>query len=358
MPHKKVLLIGPLPEPTTGVSLANQVVSSVLKNEGYNVTEVNTSFSYLDEELGVFSFKKLWHNLKYNTQAFKVFSNHIIYFTPGQTFFGVLKYAVFIVFAALSRKRIIIHIHGNHLGTAYHQMTGLKRWVTKKLMSLSSDGIVLSESLKPNLTPFLDEKNVHILPNFAQEYLKTDITKDYASPRFIYLSNLMQEKGIIIFLKALLELQNQNVSYQAQIGGAVTKEMWMQVKPLLLQLKNVDYKGVVMGEEKKALFEWGNVFVLPTYYKMEGQPISILEAMATGSLIITTTQGGIPDIIKNGEQGLFVEKQNVEDLVLKMKSIASNPKIISDIGVKNQAHFSKNFTMKAFTSRLITIFRK
>jgi glycosyltransferase involved in cell wall biosynthesis len=91
---------------------------------------------------------------------------------------------------------------------------------------------------------------------------------------------------------------------------------------------------------------------------MEGQPISILEAMATGSLIITTTQGGIPDIIKNGEQGLFVEKQNVEDLVLKMKSIASNPKIISDIGVKNQAHFSKNFTMKAFTSRLMTIFRK
>lgn len=357
MNNTKVLLVGPLPEPTTGVSLANQVVSSVLCKGGYKVTEVNTSFSYLDEDLGRFSLKKVWHNLKYNTKAFKVFTNDVLYFTPGQTFFGVLKYGVFIFFGTLSRKRIITHIHGNHLSTAFKQMGGVKKGIVKLVMSRSSQGIVLSESLRGNLTPFLKPENIHVLPNFAEDYLTQNITKEYTETRLIYLSNLMEEKGILIFLQALTMLQEKGISPLVQIGGGVTKEMWLQVKPLLLTLKNVDYKGVVQGPEKKALFEWGNVFVLPTYYAMEGQPISILEAMATGNLILTTRQGGITDIIQEGKQGFFVEKQNVKDLVKKIEHLVGNGQIISDIGTSNRHYFSDNFTIDAFSKRLNSIFK-
>lgn len=357
MPNKKILLVGPFPEPTTGVSLANSVVSRVLERADYEVSEVNTSFSHFDEDLGSFSFRKLWHNLKYNTKVFKVFSNDILYITPGQTFFGVLKYAVFITFAALSRKRIITHIHGNHLGSAYKKMNGIQKTFVRVLMSRSSQGIVLSESLVPNLSPFLKAKDIYILPNFAENYLIENVIKNYDEVRFAYLSNLMEEKGILYFLKALIVLEKKKITYKAKIAGGVTKEMWLQVQPLLLQLKNVEYLEVVRGEEKKDLLHWANVFVLPTYYAMEGQPISIIEAMATGNLIITTRQGGIPDIINNGKQGFFVEKQNTEDLVRKMEKVALNGQIISDIGNDNRMYFKSHFTMNIFEERLLTIFK-
>lgn len=352
-----MLIVGPFPEPTTGVSLANQVVSKLLSEADYNVTEINTSFSHLDEGLGVFSIKKVVYNLKYNTGVFKVFSNDILYFTPGQTFFGILKYGLYILLASLSQKRIITHIHGNHLGTAYQKMSGLKKWIVKFLMSKISEGIVLSESLTANLTPFIKEKKIYILPNFAEDFLTQNITKDYTEARFIYLSNLMEEKGILVFLKALKILQEKGVDYKVQIGGGVTPEMWTRVQPLLLDLKNVVYKGVVQGSEKKALFEWANVFVLPTYYAMEGQPISILEAMATGSLIITTTQGGIADVIDNGKHGYFVEKQNPEDLVIRMEELINNQQMIASIGASNKDYFNHNFTTQAFSDRLIHIFK-
>ncbi|AWH73725.1 hypothetical protein DCS32_06000 [Dokdonia sp. Dokd-P16] len=357
MTNKKILIVGPFPEPTTGVSLANQVASNLLIKSGFKVTIVNTSFSELDEKLGSFSFKKFWHNLKYNTAAFKVFSNDILYITPGQTFFGVLKYALFIGFGTLSRKRIITHIHGNHLGTAYEQMSSVQQRIVHFLMSKSNTGIVLSQSLIANLTPFLQSKDIHVLPNFAEEYLQENIIKTYTAPRFIYLSNLMEEKGILIFLRALKILQDKGVLFNAQIGGGVTSEMWSQVNPLLLTLKNVDYKGVVRGKEKKELFEWGNVFVLPTYYAMEGQPISILEAMATGSLIVTTTQGGIVDVIEDGKHGFFVEKQQVEDLAAKMEYLVNNVSTIKEIGEGNVNYFNKNFTITAFSERLTNIFK-
>ena len=356
MSHKKVLLVGPLPEPITGVSLANRVVKDILQSNAYTVTAINTSFSHFDENLGTFSFKKLWHNLKYNTSAFKVFSHDIIYLTPGQTFFGILKYFIFIAFGSLSRKRIILHIHGNHLSNGYREMSGFKRGIIRSILSKATEGIVLSESLLPNLTPFLDKNKIYVLPNFAEEYLTENVSKDYKELRFVYLSNLMQEKGILEFLQALHILDKKDIAYSARIAGSVTKEMWMLVKPLLLGLKKVDYQGLVLGAEKKELLQWGTVFVLPTYYAMEGQPISILEAMATGNLILTTTQGGISDVIKDGEQGFIVEKQNVDDLVMKMEHLASHPQIIEEISSRNQIYFKENFTMSIFSKKLLKIF--
>ena len=54
-----------------------------------------------------------------------------------------------------------------------------------------------------------------------------------------------------------------------------------------------------------------DIFVLLTRYPNEGQPISILEAMGNGMAIITTNHAGIPDIVKNGENGIVVKKNEI-----------------------------------------------
>ncbi len=350
-----MLIIGPQPDPITGVSLANKVVYEVLLEEGFHVDKINTSFSNFDDQLGHFSFSKLWFNLKYNLQAYKIFKNQTIYITPGQTFFGILKYSLFIGLGSLSRKRMIIHIHGNHLRAAYDDMYGIKKWIVRKLLNNFSKGIVLSLSLTSNLSPFLRESDIFILPNFAQDYLYSNLTKDYKEPRFIYLSNLIEEKGILDLLKAFRMMEEREVFYTAQIAGAVSKEMWTSIRPMLNSLQNVSYLGVIDGEKKKAMLAWGNVFVLPTYYAMEGQPISILEAMATGNLILTTSHGGIPDIIEDAKHGFFIEKRNPHQIAQKMMELVENPQIISDIGRSNQLCFRENFTVEHFKSRLLKI---
>ena len=74
----KVLLIGPLPEPTTGVSLANKVVfESFKKTEGYQIDFINTSLDRFDESLGALSLYKIWFYLKLNFFAYKIFTSKI-----------------------------------------------------------------------------------------------------------------------------------------------------------------------------------------------------------------------------------------------------------------------------------------
>lgn len=353
---KKVLIIGPFPKPISGVSLANKVVKDVLrKSNEYNVDKINTSYPVFEDAVGSFSIKKLIFFLKINCKAFKIVRKDIIYMTPGQTFFGVLKYASFTCLGSLLKKEMIIHVHGNYLGTQYGLLLGIKKRIFYFFISKFTKGIVLSDSLKSNLTPFLSPKKIVTLPNFAEKYLISDSPINANEIRIVYLSNLMEEKGILILLNALQVLEKKSIKYTAKVAGNIDHRLSKEIKEKLKTIENTNYIGIVEGKTKKELLEWGNIFVLPTYYKMEGQPISILEAMATKNVIITTKHAGISDIITEKINGFFVEKKDVESLASILIYLSEHKDEIARISECNKIHFLNNYTIETFEKNLLKI---
>ncbi len=356
---KSILMIGPFPEPVSGVSLANQVVKNILSEDSYfKVDFINTSYSKFDEQLGQFTFKKFFFYLSQNFKLVKIFSNKIIYITPGQTFYGILKYALFIILGSILKKQLIIHVHGDYLKQEYNSLRGFKRVVFYFLLSRFTKGIVLSNTLKENLIPFIDENKIYCLPNFAQDYLYKNEKKLVNDElRIFYLSNLMKEKGIIPLLKALKNLELSDIKYHAKIAGNIDEKFSKEIFKLLDALEHTDYIGIVNGEAKKNLLKWGNVFILPTFYKMEGQPISILEAMATKNLVVTTNHAGILDIFKDKVNGFLVQKNNVKSIQDILTYLAKNKSEIRKIATYNKEYFLENFTVNRFKENLIKIIK-
>ena len=356
---KKVLIIGPFPDPISGVSIANKVVKELLSADSdFLVETINTSYPSFDEQIGKFSIKKFLFYLSLNLSFFKIFKNNIVYITPGQTFFGVLKYSLFISITSLLKKELIIHVHGNYLGKEYQSLKGFKRVLFYFLVSRFTKGIVLSNSLKHNLTPFLEDKNIFSLPNFAQDYLYKEDKKFVKDElRIFYLSNLMKEKGIFCLLNALKNLEKNNIIYKAKIAGNIDQKYSKEILNLFTELKNTEYIGVVNGDEKKNLLEWGNVFVLPTFYKMEGQPISILEAMATTNLVVTTNHAGISDVFQDKINGYFVEKNNKNSIEKILSYLAANKSELKKIAEYNKTFFLNNFTVDIFKKNLLEIIK-
>jgi len=355
--EKKILLVGPLPPPITGVTLANRVVRDNLEaTSGFKLTTINTSLNSF-EGIGSFSLSKLWFYIRLNILAFKTIGHDIIYIVPGQTFYGVTKFAGFILLGSLSRKRIIQHIHGNHLGRQYTQLSGWKKSVFHYLLSKTETGIVLSESLKPNFTAFIDEDHIKPLYNFAEDSLFEPLQTNVEGPtlRITYLSNLMEEKGIHDLLDALLELEGNGMDYEARIAGNIANDDRLLIKQKLDQLKNTTYIGVIDLQAKVELLNWSNVFILPTYYIMEGQPISILEAMATGNVILTTDHAGIPDIFIDSLNGFYVEKRSPRSIVTTLTRLQNDPSLITGISKQNRKEAGKKYRVANFTANLIKI---
>ena len=199
-----------------------------------------------------------------------------------------------------------------------------------------------------------------MLFNFVEDYLFNDRkslqTNVLSEIRIIFLSNLMEEKGIFDVLECLKILEESGFSFKAKIAGNIDKTNQTKCEVYFKDLKNVGYCGVVKGEEKKALLEWGNIFVLPTYYKMEGQPISILEAIATGNIILTTKHAGIPDVFENKKNGFYVKKRNPKDIADKIQYIYNNKDISRQIMQENFVLAKQKYRVSNFINNLKAIF--
>lgn len=359
----KVLLIGPLPNPIDGCSLSNFTLCKNLDENHIAYEAINTNVKSVSSKQGSsFSLKKSFIFFKVYLKVFRVLHAKVVYLTPGQTFFGVLKYSPFILLCQWCRIPYIIHVHGNHLGKEYDSLIGFKKNVFYKLISKASAGIVLSKSLRNNFKGLLSEENIYEVENFANDELYSSYRpnlKNKEKLTILFLSNLIAEKGVLDFLDALKMLKNKNIEYKAYLAGKMEDEykeiLCDKIKYLGHQ---VEYLGVIRGEIKNKYLNESNVFVLPTYYKMEGQPISILEAMAMGNIVITTEHAGILDVFSSNN-GYFVNKKSPEEIALVLQTISKNLKDhINKISSINRSYAESKFTEEIFSNKIIKILEK
>ncbi|WP_281224929.1 glycosyltransferase family 4 protein [Flavobacterium aquiphilum] len=356
----RLLIIGPFPEPINGCSLANEVLlkqAKLHKNISVNYIDTN-SREISSKHVGMFSFTKVFSFIKTYKSIFYINKADVVYITPGQTFYGVVKYMPFFLNCLLFGKPYLIHIHGNHLGNEYKSLQGFRRYLFSIFLKKASAGIVLSDYLKSNFEGLLNPEKIFIVENFAQDDLvqEVQIEKPKDMLRLLYLSNLMEEKGIIDFLDCLILLKENKILFTADIAGNVEDKCDFVIRNKFKELQgHIKYHGVVTGIQKKDLLEKANIFILPTYYRMEGQPISIIEAMATGNIILTTNFSGIPDIVSRAN-GYFIQPKNPKNIYDRLLEINQDlAKNIDSFSYTNMEYVKSNFTENQFSNKIIKL---
>jgi glycosyltransferase involved in cell wall biosynthesis len=139
--------------------------------------------------------------------------------------------------------------------------------------------------------------------------------------RLLFLSNLVESKGWLDVLEAVRLLRDRlGVPLRCDFHGTfyvseddVRVSSVEQAQELFERfvaghgLEGVArYGGVVSGEEKRRVLEEAHFFLLPTRYNNEGQPVSIIEAMAHGNVVVSTDYRAIPDMVDDGVTGVLV----------------------------------------------------
>ena len=117
---------------------------------------------------------------------------------------------------------------------------------------------------------------------------------------------------------------------------------------------DIVYEGVVSGNKKKNLLHSSHIFVLPTYYPIEGQPVSIIESYASGLVVFTTDQGGIPDIFSDGINGRLVDKKSSSSIKEALSDFIKRKNEYRQMAFNN-VEYSKNFTYAKFIAKMTGI---
>ena len=193
------------------------------------------------------------------------------------------------------------------------------------------------------------------MPYFVEKSLKNITEKDVVNTNglnILYLSNLMEGKGVFDVFEALKILNTKKVKYKAKIVGGIDIEHEKKTFNYINSNSNIEYCKPIRGQEKIDVYLASNVFILPTYYKMEGQPIAL-----TGHIIITTDHAGILDICSD-KNGYIVNKKSPNEIAEKLETIADNIENFKDMMVYNHHYARKNYKPEDFINRLANVLKK
>ncbi|MBR5329970.1 MAG: glycosyltransferase [Akkermansia sp.] len=179
--------------------------------------------------------------------------------------------------------------------------------------------------------------------------------------RFIYLGNLLIEKGPFVLLEACRILKERNVPFHCDLVGAPTAEITLHAVQALAQEYHLDgfvtIHGAQYGKAKEQLLKQADVMVFPTYYHNECFPLVLLEGMKQGLALISTKEGAIPDIIRDGETGLLIEKQNPESLAQAMEKLATAPDLASRLASAGRQLYEQCYSGVVFINRMLDILK-
>lgn len=224
----------------------------------------------------------------------------------------------------------------------------LKKHLIRQSLKRSDRIVAVSECVKQSfLDNFeVDRRKMHVIYNGISEALfennpqKSNFDKKNKI-EIIYVGRLVDVKGIDILLEAFGRLLEKKPEIILRLigDGEERKSYQEQVRSMGIE-QSVIFEGFQM--EKERYFREADIFVYPSRCE-EAFGISIVEAMAYGLLCIASNAGGIPEIIKDGQNGFLFKNEDSMDLekklLLAISSIEERQEQEMSLQAKETAHF-------------------
>ena len=361
MTKKKICFIAQFPPPVHGLSKAVETLY---------YSEITDEFEL--EKIDIKNNKHILRTL-WRLAASKA---DLFYFTISQSKGGNLRDLLILKVLELRKKKCLIHLHGGY----YRKLvdTGLPAWQKRanyRAISNLNGVIVLGASLKSIFEGMIPDERILIVPNCVEDmYLlsekeleeKTSTLAERSVKHVLYLSNFIRTKGYPQVLE-MAKMEKERVEaggeplFHFNFAGKFFEKaeedyFWYYVKKNQLE-KYITYHGIVSGEKKQKLLKMCDIFVLLTKYPNEGQPISIIEAMGNGMVIVATAHAGIPDIVKDGINGIVVnDDKELNNVYFSLCNYTA--KNYYSNAMQNYSECCNKYQQKVYIAKMRYIFRE
>jgi glycosyltransferase involved in cell wall biosynthesis len=355
----RILFIAPLPPPTHGQSLAAGVLYQKLR-ERHDVRVVNMAkptARHIGERIGrVGTVISLLAGVARKKQGADV-----IYLTISESLLGNLKDLCIYMLCFGALDRMFIHLLGGAGMKRILERRGLLFRLNKFFIRRMRGVVVEGQMQVATFSPVIAREHIHIRNNFAEDFLfftEAEVREKFTGAgtlNVLFLSNLYGGKGHNELVDAYLSLPRElrNRFKVAFVGGFESAQQREEFLRRIDGEAGLSYVGsFIAGSAKRALYGASQVFCLPTYYPYEGQPISILEAYATGCVVVTTDHSGIPDVFKNGINGFGVQTRSAESIGQALEQIARDPQRLVEIAVANRNVAHERYRTGTYLSAL------
>lgn len=211
-----------------------------------------------------------------------------------------------------------------------------------------------------------DEKKIIVLPNCAKverfdidmsETEKGELREKLGIPSnhkvVIFTGRIVKEKGVKELLTAFEQLKTESVTLvivgSANFGAATNTEYEREVENLISKSKrNIVFTGFIHQTDLYKYYGIADVAVMPSLFQ-DPAPLVSIETQATGTPLIATRVGGIPEYVGTRDCGILIEKDEylIDNLKKEIDYLLANESVCNNMKTQEKKH-AQNYTTKAY----------
>ena len=300
--------------------------------------------------------------LFFNPSNYRITKNFIEKFNPDIVSFWNINGISASTILATEKRRVpkVFHLFDRNL--SYLRKSGIKslfnhvifnRLHIKYLISSSS------ELKKDYVFRGFEENTITVIPHGIDIYKYPFEKKETDGIlKLLYVGQLWEGKGVHILLKAISSLKKKNVNVKLKIIGSGVPYYVDKLKRICKEMKiadNVEFLGGIKRKNLIKYYHGGHILVFPSIIK-EALGIVLLEAMATGTPVISSKRGGPLDIIDDSITGFFFEPGDFKDLTSKILLYEKNRHLINKMGKNARNIIEERFNIRKVVKQIESLY--
>jgi glycosyltransferase involved in cell wall biosynthesis len=270
---------------------------------------------------------------------------------------SVYRKAALLAAAKLVGGRVLLHLHAAQIIQCHASTGRIGRGLLRWMFRSADHCIVLGEVWRRWVIDTFE-----VSPNRIR-VVYNGVPAAGAAPRaaacdgrfhLLFVGNLHERKGVRDLLHAFARpgIKARDIVLTLAGGGPV--EMYRSMAAELGIGERVSFTGWIAQPQARMLMEDADALILPSYD--EGLPLVILEALASGTPVICTPVGSIPEVLEHRRTAWFVSPGDEAGIETAILTLCGEPELSRKLAASGAALYDRLFTMEAFARSIASLY--
>jgi glycosyltransferase involved in cell wall biosynthesis len=299
---------------------------------------------------------------------------------PKQTLLGLCYFVEAILVGQFMRREGLHHLHCHYsstvgllarrtfpitLSTTFHgpaEFADMQAFRMKDKIAASAFVCAVSKDGQRRLR---EEAGPRLSARIHQVYMGIDTQAFVPGPpratplpfEIISVGRLASVKQYDVLLRALQQLMNGGLPVRLRLVGDGPEGARLQRQAELFGVsRNVVFEGWCGEDRVRTLYAGADAFVLPS--RDEGLPMVLMEAMAMEMPCVATAVAGVPELIRDGANGLLVRPGDANQLAAALTRLVQDQQLRCKLGAAARQRILEQHRVEAHANRLAQLFNQ